>query len=168
MWRQGVIEMRSRPPMLVWIISRGVPIAPSWMRARPSRWMGSRRKFSAIERTLPALRLLALDVQPGLQASDRDRVVVAGLDGDVGGLEVGHLAHHGLEVGEDLRAGAEQLLGLIGVQLGLLLLEVAAGDQLHVALAALVERGRAAQVAPPHPAAANRGVLDPCYHPAPP
>ena len=60
MWRHGVIEILSLPPMLVWIIRRGVPMAPSSISARASRLIGSRRKFSATERTLPRLRAASM------------------------------------------------------------------------------------------------------------
>ena len=43
MWRHGVIEILSLPPMLVWIINLGVPIAPLSRSAFASRWIGSRR-----------------------------------------------------------------------------------------------------------------------------
>ncbi|HEV8636875.1 MAG TPA: hypothetical protein VG370_21870 [Chloroflexota bacterium] len=99
-------------------------------------------------------------MQAGLQAGDRDGVVEAALDRDVGGLQVGDGAHHLGEVGEDGRARAQQLPGLVGQELGRLALKVADRRELHVARRRTEQRGHAAQVAPPHTAAADRRVPD--------
>ena len=65
MWRQMVMEMRSPPPMLVCRTRRGSPMAPSVSRALARRWMGSRRKFSAVERIFPARLAVSIRrVQP--------------------------------------------------------------------------------------------------------
>src|SRR5581483_5481913 len=85
-------------------------------------------------------------------------------DRDVGGLKLGQVADHLGDIGEDARSGAQQLLGLVGEQVGLLRLQVAGGDQLHVALRRAVECSHAAQVAAAHAAAADGGVRDPRRH----
>jgi hypothetical protein len=58
----------------------------------------------------------------------------AALDGDVSRLDLGHLADHLADIGEDAGAGTEQILGLVGQEVGLLLLEVTDGNELHSAL----------------------------------
>src|SRR5687767_3890885 len=83
----------------------------------------------------------------------------ARVGGHIDSAQVGDLAGHLLDVGEDLGPRAEQLLGLVGKVVGVVLVEVTDRNQLEVVLAALGEGGGAVQVTATHAAASDGGVL---------
>ena len=113
-------------------------------------------------------RLLAQEVQPGLQAGEGDGVVRAGVGRDAGRLDLRHLAGHRRDVGEDARPAPQQLGGLVGQEVGVLLVQIADGDQLDVREAGPVERCDAAQVPTAHAAAADERDLEAVRHRNPP
>ena len=115
-------------------------MAPSVIRARARRCIGSRRKFSAVERIFPTRRAVSIIlVQPRTvtargfshrtcSPASRQAIPTAWCKPlstvTSAACRSGQLPHGVLDGGEDARPVAEQLLGLVRQQLGLLPLDV--------------------------------------------
>ena len=107
--------------------------------------------------------LLHHDVQPQVEGLAGDGVVVAWIDDDVDGVQVGDLPGHPLQVGEDLGPRAEELLRLAGGELPVLRADVADGGQLDVGEGRLRQLGESVEVAGAHAAAADEGDSNPVH-----
>ena len=118
--------MVSRPRTAVSMMNCRSPIAPSSSSARTRRLIGSRRKFSATDSTLPLRsrrgddavaaadgqrqRFLAQGVQTQVEQIAGDQMMRPGIGRAGGRLQPIGLPDHGRQIGEDGRPAAEERL----------------------------------------------------------
>ena len=96
-------------------------------------------------------------VQPQIQRLAHYRVVYARIHDDVHGVQIGDLVFHFLQIGKNFGPLAQELLGFIGSQLGVIAPDIAYGGQFDVVERRFVQFCQAVQMPGAHAAATHQG-----------